>query len=36
MLIGMKQNLEPGDRFQIELQFEKSGTRRVEVEVRQP
>jgi hypothetical protein len=36
MLIGMKQNLEPGDRFQIELQFEKSGTRRVEVEVQQP
>jgi copper(I)-binding protein len=36
MLIGMKQNLEPGDRFEIELQFEKSGTKTMQVEVRQP
>jgi hypothetical protein len=36
MLIGMKQNLEPGDRFEIELQFEKSGTKRVQAEVQQP
>lgn len=36
MLIGMKQNLEPGDRFNVELQFEKSGTVHVQAEVRQP
>jgi periplasmic copper chaperone A len=36
MLIGMKQNLELGDRFEVELQFEKSGAQRVQAEVRQP
>mgnify|MGYP001057926467 FL=1 len=36
MLIGIKQNLEPGDRFEVELQFEKSGTKDIQVEVRQP
>jgi periplasmic copper chaperone A len=36
MLIGMKQNLEPGDRFDVELQFEKSGSKSVRAEVRQP
>jgi copper(I)-binding protein len=36
MLIGMVQNLEVGDTFKIDLQFEKSGTITVEPEVRQP
>ncbi|MCL7455467.1 MAG: copper chaperone PCu(A)C [Anaerolineae bacterium] len=36
MLIGLKQDLAPGDRFELELQFEKSGTMAVEAEVRQP
>lgn len=36
MLIGMKQNLEVGQTFGIDLQFEKSGTIRVEPEVRMP
>jgi periplasmic copper chaperone A len=36
MLIGLKQDLAPGDRFELELQFEKNGTMIVEAEVRQP
>jgi copper(I)-binding protein len=36
MLIGMKQSLEVGDKFTIDLQFEKSGTITVEPEVREP
>lgn len=36
MLIGMKQDLKPGDRFAVDLEFEKSGTVTVEPEVRQP
>jgi copper(I)-binding protein len=36
MLIGMQRNLEVGDTFTIDLQFEKSGTIEVEAEVRQP
>jgi hypothetical protein len=36
MLIGMKQDLKPGDQFTVDLQFEKSGTITVEPEVQQP
>jgi periplasmic copper chaperone A len=36
MLIGVQRDLEPGERFSLELQFEKAGTLAVEVEVRQP
>nr|RPI48538.1 MAG: copper chaperone PCu(A)C [Chloroflexota bacterium] len=36
MLIGIQDDLEPGRRFNIDLQFEKAGTMTVEVEVRQP
>ena len=36
MLIGLNQDLNAGDRFRVELQFEKSGFLTVEPEVRQP
>jgi copper(I)-binding protein len=36
MLIGMKQDLNVGESYTLELQFEKSGTISVEPEVRQP
>lgn len=36
MLIGLKRALKIGDRFEIALQFQKSGQLIVEVEVRQP
>lgn len=36
MLIGMKRDLAVGDEFGLELEFEKSGTLAVQVEVRQP
>ncbi len=36
MLIGLKRGLKVGDRFNVELQFEKSGALSVESEVRQP
>lgn len=36
MLIGLKRDLKAGDRFSVELQFEKSGTVTVESEVREP
>ena len=36
MLIGVKQDLKPGDRFTVDLEFEKSGTVTVEPEVRNP
>lgn len=36
MLIGMERDLEPGDSFSLELQFEKSGSLTVQPEVRQP
>ncbi len=36
MLIGMKRNLEVGDRFELELEFEVSGRLTVEPEVREP
>jgi copper(I)-binding protein len=36
MLIGMKQGLKVGDTFSLELQFEKSGSRQVAVEVKEP
>jgi copper(I)-binding protein len=36
MLIGLKQDLQEGDRFPVELQFEKSGPVTVEVQVRMP
>jgi copper(I)-binding protein len=36
MLIGLKQNLQEGDRFSVTLEFEKSGTQTVEAEVRMP
>jgi len=36
MLIGIADDLEPGERFSIDLEFEKAGTMTVEVEVRQP
>jgi copper(I)-binding protein len=35
MLIGMKRDLNVGDTFSLELQFEKSGTMTVEVTVRE-
>ena len=34
MLMGLKQQLQPGQRFTLSLQFEKAGERQVEVEVR--
>jgi copper(I)-binding protein len=36
MLVGMQRDLKPGDRFTIELQFEKSGSLLAESEVREP
>jgi copper(I)-binding protein len=36
MLIGLTQDLKEGDRFQLVLQFEKSGTLTVEAVVRMP
>jgi hypothetical protein len=36
MLIGMKQDLKPGGRFTIDLEFERSGIMTVEPEVRKP
>lgn len=36
MLIGLQRNLEPGDTFPLELQFEKGGTLTVQPEVREP
>ena len=36
MLIGMKQDLNAGDIFSIDLEFEKSGVITVEPEVREP
>jgi copper(I)-binding protein len=36
MLIGLTRDLKAGDRFQVELQFEKTGKLVVEPEVRQP
>jgi len=36
MLIGLKQSLDPGERFGITLEFDKSGAVAVESEVRQP
>jgi len=36
MLINLKRDLKVGDRFTVTLEFEKSGTLNVEVEVREP
>ncbi len=36
MLIGMQRDLAVGDTFTLDLQFEKSGSLRVEPEVREP
>jgi len=36
MLIGMKRDLAVGDEFALELDFEKSGTMAVQVQVKQP
>jgi copper(I)-binding protein len=36
MLVGMQRTLEVGDRFTLNLQFEKSGILTVQAEVRQP
>ena len=36
MLIGVKEDLVPGQRFNMDLEFEKAGTVTVEVEVRMP
>jgi copper(I)-binding protein len=36
MLVGMKRDLKPGDRFTVDLEFEISGTVTVEPEVREP
>jgi periplasmic copper chaperone A len=36
MLIGIKQDLKVGDKFSIDLQFEKSGTITLEVPVKDP
>jgi copper(I)-binding protein len=36
MLIGLKRDLNEGDRFTLVLEFEKSGRLTVEVPVRQP
>lgn len=36
MLIGVRDDLEIGQRFELDLQFERAGTVTVEVEVRQP
>lgn len=36
MLIGITRDLEAGDTFSLELQFEKSGTIQVEPQVREP
>ena len=36
MLIGLAQDLKPGDTFSLTLNFEKAGAMPVEVEVREP
>jgi len=36
MLIGLKRSLNPGSRFELVLEFEKSRKVKVESEVRQP
>jgi copper(I)-binding protein len=36
MLIGIRDDLAPGERFSMDLQFEKAGTVTIEVEVREP
>jgi copper(I)-binding protein len=36
MLIGVRDDLEIGQRFELDLQFERAGTVTFEVEVRQP
>jgi copper(I)-binding protein len=36
MLIGIQRDLAVGDAFTLDLQFEKSGSLRVEPEVREP
>ena len=36
MLVGMQRDLQPGDKFTLQLQFAKSGTLTVEPEVREP
>jgi copper(I)-binding protein len=36
MLVGIQRTLEVGDKFTLDLQFEKSGVLTVEAEVRQP
>ncbi|MFN2227614.1 MAG: copper chaperone PCu(A)C [Anaerolineae bacterium] len=36
MLIGMRRDLAVGDEFALELEFEKSGTLAVQVQVKQP
>lgn len=36
MLIGLRQDLKPGDSFPVSLQFEQSGTLALEAQVRQP
>jgi periplasmic copper chaperone A len=36
MLIGLQSELNTGDRFEIQLNFENAGDLRVEVEVREP
>ncbi len=36
MLIGVRDDLEVGERFELDLQFERAGTVTVEAEVRQP
>jgi hypothetical protein len=36
MLIGLQRDLKPGDTFQLDLQFEKSGKLTVQPEVREP
>ena len=36
MLIGLKRSLVPGDRFALQLVFERTGTIKVDSEVGQP
>ncbi len=36
MLVGLQRDLNVGDTFSLELQFEKSGTLTIEAEVREP
>lgn len=36
MLIGVTRDIEVGEQLQVDLEFEKSGTTRIEAEVRQP